>query len=355
MSPCWRFWPAALLLLALTAPAFAAEPVAPVATPVTPETATEQPPVAAPDSPSAEPSPPTPPPQLRLPGIRFLDRTHGFFSRSLEGFSDRIDAFFGDERIFEEASGTYARLSGSCIYGRSGHLSFDGLARVRVNLTNLSDKLHLLVASDETLENDSDITTGERLAERIDNSDPVAALQIVLQETRRWDVRLQPGIKFRAPVDPFVKLRMRRLQQLSEKWLLRATLTPAWYDSSSWQLRSGVDLDHTIGKKSLLRFSTNANWDEGNKKNVILQQSIFYAFQLTPVVAVGTAAGVSFDTTPWVHDTSYFANIRLRRNLHRSWIFLETKPQIAFERARGFRPDPSLVLTLEMLFGERYL
>jgi len=310
-----------------------------------------QTPQATPPQPATEP----PAPQPRLPGMRYLDVTHDFFSRSLETATDRIDAFFGDERIYEEASGTYVRLSGSGIYGTGGLLTFDGIARMRVDLSNFGKKLHLLVASDEVQTDGDNITTGDRFFDRLDASNPFAALQLVLQETRYWDVRLQPGVKLRAPIDPFVKLRMRRLKTLGDKWLLRFTVVPGWYDSHGWELRSSVNFDHSVGKKSLLRFTTGANWQEASKKNVVLYQSAFYAYQLTPVVLVAGEAGVLFDTTPRLIDHSYYASFRLRRNLHQGWLFFETKPQVVFARENGFRLDPSLVLTLEMLIGERYL
>jgi len=296
-------------------------------------------------------------PLPRLPGMRYLDVGQGFFSHSLETVSDNIDTFFGDDRIFVEESGTYARLSGSTLYGKKGELTFNGTVRMRLDLTNLSRlgrKVNLILASDDGSPDGSKISTRETFLNRIDSAKPVAALQIVLQEKRRWDVRLQPGIKMRVPLDPFIKLRMNRLQPLGEDWLLRLTMVPGWYESKGLEARTNLDFETTPSKRSLLRLSLGLLWSEGSKKNVQLQPSFSYSYILTPADVIATGAGVIFDTAPYLRDNSYFASIRYRRNLHQKWIFFEITPQIVFEREYGFRPDPSLILTLEMIFGAQY-
>jgi hypothetical protein len=345
-----------LILLSKTV-TWAEEPLSTEVTPV---------PLEAPipdSSPKAVPAPTEPSdtktdaPLPRLPGMRFIDVGHGFFSRSLESMTDHVDTFFGDDRIFIEDSGTYTRLSGSAIYEKKGELTFDGTVRLRLDLQNLSRlgrKVNLILASDDDAPDGGKITTGEPIFDRIDSAKPVAALQIVLQEKRRWDVRLQPGLKMRVPLDPFIKLRTRRLQPLGEDWLLRLTTIPAWYESRGLELKSVLDFDTTPSERSLLRLSNGLFWEEGSKKNVQLQPSVSYSYILTPADIIAATTGVIFDTTPYLRDTTYFANIRYRRNLHEKWIFVEIKPQIVFERNASFRPDPSLILTVDMLFGEQY-
>lgn len=291
----------------------------------------------------------------RLPWMYYLDLTHGYLSRSIENVADNIDFYFGDNRIFTETSGTYARINGSAIYSKGGELLFGETFRLRADLTNLNKKLHLLIASDDLPPDDEKITSGERFSNQLDTTQPVVALQIVVQEKRRWDVRLQPGLRLRTPIDPHLKLRMRRLQPLGELWLLRATLVPAWYDSRGWENRAAIDFDAALSTRTLLRFTTGALWQQGFKKNVQLNQSIFCSYILTPNDVVATDIGTTLTTVPHLQDDAYFADIRYRHNLHQGWIFGEIKAQILCERNSSFKANPALVLTVEMFFGKLYL
>lgn len=84
-------------------------------------------------------------------------------------------------------------------------MTFDSRIRARVRLDNLSDRFHILLSGEEDPADPGTIVSGGELDSTINDLDPAASLQYVLLEKQRWDVRLQPGVKFRAPVDLFLK------------------------------------------------------------------------------------------------------------------------------------------------------
>ena len=51
----------------------------------------------------------------------------------------------------------------------------------------------------------------------------------------------------------------------------------------------------------------------------------------------------------------YSVTLRVRRQIYRDWLYLEVTPQILYQEANGFSATRSLMLQLEMLFGDRYL
>ena len=162
-------------------------------------------------------------------------------------------------------------------------------------------------------------------------------------------------VKFRTPVDPFIKLRLRRQQLIGEQWLWRITTTPAWYKSRGYELPGSLDFERGVGQGSFFRATSSLFWYEEERKNLFAQQSFFFSHPFGRRNQLAYEAGVGFEREPRWRDTAYFATIRYRINIHRGWIFLELKPQIVFERGSDFKPDPSLALTLEMFFGSGYL
>lgn len=328
---------------------FAAPAVKPVSSPVVPAPA---PAALVPAAQAAVDEHPV------LPGDVALTQAHGYVSRNVESLARKIDTFFGAERAFEESSGTYLRARGSLIYRKSGDLDFDGNVRAKLDLPNLKEKLSLVIESDadDNLTQKEQITTGTpKLADTFDNRKAAASLQYVVREERFWDLRLQPGIKLHWPPETFLRLRLRRSQPLSEKWLSRITLTPGWYDPRGWEVRLRHDFDRDAGGGSLFRVASEATWLLKEDRNLGLLQSFAYAHPLGNRVQMAYETGVTFETDPTFWDTAYFSSIRYRRNIHRGWVFLELKPQVLFERDNDFKPDPSFALSLEIVFGARTL
>ena len=326
---------------------FAAPAVKPVSAPVVPSPPTAAlvlAPLEAADEPPV------------LPGDVRLTQAHDYLSHNVEELARKIDAFFGTERAFAESSGTYVRARGSMIYRKGGELDFDGNLRAKLDLPNLKEKLSLVIESDaeDTLDPKGQITTGTpRVADTFDSRRASASLQYVLREERFWDVRLQPGLKLHWPPETFLRLRLRRLQPISEKWLSRVTLTPGWYDARGWEMRLRHDFDRDAGSGSLFRAATEATWLLKEAPNLALVQSFGYAHPLGKRVQMAYETGVILETHPTFWDTAYYSSIRYRRNLHRGWVFLELKPQVLFERDNDFKPDPSFAFTIEMIFGAR--
>lgn len=317
------------------------------------------PPPAVPPPPPIPAAPPAATPIEEppvLPGDATLSNAHAYLSRNVEVLARKIDTFFGAERAFEESSGTYIQARGSLIYQKHGDVDFDGNIKAKLDLPNLKEKLSLVIESDsdDNLDPKGQITTGTpKVADTFDNRKASASLQYVLREERYWDVRLQPGIKLHWPPETFLRLRLRRIQPISEDWLSRVTLIPGWYDPRGWEVRLRHDFDRDTGQGSLFRIGSEATWLVKEDRNVGLVQSLAYAHPLTSRAQMAYEIGVTFETDPTFWETSYFSSIRYRRNIHRGWVFLELKPQVLFERDNDFKPDPSFALSLEMVFGAR--
>ncbi len=284
-----------------------------------------------------------------------LSSAHYYLSENVEALADKIDSFFGSTRIYEESSGTYVQLRGTTIYGRGGEWEFDGRVRAKFDLPHLAEKINLVFESEGEDDNREDrILSGSTLPQAVDDKDLAASLQYVIQRREFWDIRLQPGLKVKWPLDPFVRVRFRWLNPLSQTWLSRVTVTPGWFNSRGWEARARLDLERATGGGSLFRSSSEGIWLLDDPRNLALVQAFFFSHPIGNRDQLAYEIGVTGQIEPRLEDTGYFASVRYRRDIHQRWIFLELKPQIVFDRDDDFRANPSIALSLEMVFGSRY-
>ena len=297
-------------------------------------------------------------PELRVPGVGGVNATHSYLSTTVEKLSQRIDSFFGEERIYQETTGTYVQARGSLIYGRSGEFDFNGRFRAKIDFPQLTEKVNLVIEGDDSRsdrENFNRITTGDGLADELDDSDVSAALQFMLKEKERWNLSLRPGLKFSDPIESFIKLRSSRSQSLNEVWLSRGTVEVGFYSIRGWENEWKVEFERALGKVNFFRSTTTLLWREDHPGNQFIGQSFLVTHALDRRQLIAYEVGASAETRPHLRDSSYFMSVRYRRDIHRGWLFLELKPQLIFAREDSYKADPAIVLTLETLLGGRYV
>lgn len=298
-------------------------------------------------------------PSSYLEGILlWSDSPHQAVSNRLEALSRRMDAFLGEDRIYEEATETYLQLRTDLIYERGGHVSFDHRLRLKLDLPQTEKRLKLLLESesdrDTVLDEDSEAPS-IRDDLNPQQSNYSAALQFILKETRRWNISLGPGIRLRTPPDPFARLRIRRHQSMGSTWQNRLTERLTDYVDRGLESLTTLEFERRTSKGQLFRLTSGALWrEEFEFSNIQLSQSAQVFQSISRRDTLVYEASVIWETKPHLHHETYIADVRWRRRIHKKWLFFEIKPQATFEREHHFRLDPSLTFSLEILFGERY-
>lgn len=297
-------------------------------------------------------------PQLNLPGVRGANATHSYISNTVERLSQRIDSFFGEERIYEEATGTYIQIRGSAIFSEGGHRDYDGKFRIKVDLPQIEEKVNFVIESrdERDEEEDSDrITSGTELNEEIDDNDLSAALQFMLRQKEKWNLSIRPGIKLTSPLEAFVKFRYRNYQPLGEKWMFRGTIKAEYNTEDDWENGWEFDLERKIGASTLFRSATSLLWQQQVPGNQLLTQVFQVNHLFNRRQSLSFEIGTTAETRPKLNDLYYFSSLRYRKDIHQGWLFLELKPQIIYRRETGWKDEPGFVVTLETLFGAKYL
>jgi hypothetical protein len=296
-------------------------------------------------------------PELDWPGVEEVNLTHSYLSSTVEDISRRIDMFFGKERAYEESTGTYVQARSNIIINQDGGADYDLKFRVKLRLPQLKSKYRLLLENDkgqglsDAFNRDS---KGSDLTDEFESSDLSASLQYLFKQTDRLNISLRPGVKFSDPVDAFLRLRMAKTIDFTEQWSSRGTGEFGYFTEEGLRNDWKLEFERKTGYRNFFRTTSNASWREDSPGNWFLAQTLLFTHILNPRSSLAYEVGLTGETKSTLHNTSYFGNVRYRRNIHRGWLFMELRPRIVFAKENNYDEELSLVLTLEVLFGEKY-
>jgi hypothetical protein len=301
-------------------------------------------------------------PQPMAETLGEVEASYMAVSRSVEAAARRIDTFFGGERAYAEATGTYFRIGGASILRDDGTIGFEHRFRLYLDLPHTRKRYRFLIESNPE-EDVSEVSTGEdrsagesrRLASSVADERPnySAALRFVLAETQRWSLNFDTGIRAEIPVNPFAKARARRTIPL-DSWILRLTERVFWFNEEGFGESSRLDFDHSVAPGLLFRSTSEAVWRD-RKGEFELSQNLFLFQQLSLRRALAYRLGVVGETDPCVRATEYGASIAYRQKIYKEWLYFQGTPELLFPREEDFRPKPRLTFLLEAIIGERYV
>jgi len=279
-----------------------------------------------------------------------LDKPHEKISSGLADFANRVDSYFSNEKNYYEATGSFVRLTADTVWDEeSNEIGFTGDVRLKLNFPQTKKKLKFILESDsDQNRSDVDPVLKDSPLDAADDESYFAGLQSLSGENDQWIFRRTLGVKVRAPLDYFVRIRANKKYKF-DVWRLRLDEGLFWFDSSGAGVDSSIEFDYDLANELLFRSRSYARWIN-NDKNVDLSQvfSIFQALGKRDLLAY--QVGVYGETKPSIIATEYLVAVRYRRNVHDDYLFLEIVPQLLFSKERAFHPEHSIIFRFEWLF-----
>lgn len=280
--------------------------------------------------------------------LKPLDEPRDEFSRQVLGFANWLDSFFGENRIYEETRGNYLKLRLINTIEEGGSPNYDLKVKAKINLPRTENRLKLLIINEpdeDRVENKRDIPL-----EVLEAQDPAIALQYTPESTSKWRNSTDAGIRLRSTPDAFLRLRTQRPFEHGN-WTLRPTQSLYWFRSVGTGETTQLDIERELGSKYLFRATSAATWLHQNRYFDLAQEfSLFH--DLDKRRAVVYQVGVNGISQPDPHKTNYGVSVRLRKQIHRDWLFFEINPRINYTEDNGFNAVKSLRLELEAIFGK---
>jgi len=282
-----------------------------------------------------------------------LDTTYASITRNLEYSVRRVDAFFADEKIFQEATDSYLQVEGRSVWKERKGARFGGDIKARAVLPRLERKWALLFESDGQAARDNQHRLRRRPKEVVKKNNYLLSLQKRLNGGTHWDIRPSAGVKLHIPPDPFARINAYRYYNLGS-WLGRASADMSWFVSDGFGSDVQWELDHAPRSNLLFRSTSSLDWQEkhgyfrGEQK-----VTLFHDFDDKDAFAY--EAGISITQKKAWGINEYYVRANYRRQVARRWLYLDVTPEVSYPRGKDFRPQPSLTVSLGVIFGRQYL
>lgn len=288
--------------------------------------------------------------------VKRIRPMHEGVSRWVDSSSRNLDGFFGSDIESREVSNkSYLRLGTDFEWVESEGFSTDPSIRFKLDLPTTKERLRLIIESEPE---ESRGTLSEQGSGRLRDDQPGSESTVVglrrlsdKDKTRQWDTRVGAGVKFRLPLDPYLRLSTERLWNMGEgPWQLESYNRLSWFNSDGYSARSRWDIGKPLDDTRHLRFLTNIQWQE-DEDTLEFSESVEINQILSRRSAMRYAAIIVGNSASHPRINDYFLLTQYRRNLHKDILFADIIPELHFPREANFDPRWALSLRLEMYFS----
>ncbi|MFN3582243.1 MAG: hypothetical protein ACK4VV_17435, partial [Pseudomonas sp.] len=205
-----------------------------------------------------------------LPGwtVERIRPVHEGISRWVDSSSRSLDGFFGrDEESLSVSNKSYLRLGTDFEWAETEGFDMDPSIRFKLDLPTTKERLRLIIESEpeESRGTLSDQRSGRLRDDQINRESTVIGLSRLSDKdkTRQWDTSVGAGVKFRLPLDPYLRVNTERLWNLGQgPWQLESNNRVSWFNSDGYSARSRWDVGKPLDDKRHLRFLTSFQWQE---------------------------------------------------------------------------------------------
>jgi hypothetical protein len=282
-----------------------------------------------------------------------VSRTHSIITAQITETADRLDAFFGEPRIQEEADRSYLHVAVQGIrdeVGRDIATEF----KLKIVLPRLQNRLQLVIErdkNDEVLDPEAEPGIVEDLTTNPPTGDLTSALRLMLRSARDLNIYVDAGVRIRVHPTVFSRIRYRQSAEF-EKWVVRFTQSVKWEEEFAenpyqWEVVSRLDFDRPIPPHFFFRTSLQGGWTEG-LHGYFVTQGFSLVHQITDRRAMAYEWNTLAQTGQLVHtenDTEIIVDadgrfravetgfkVRYRQTIGWPWLFVETDVERAFRR-----------------------
>lgn len=272
---------------------------------------------------------------------------HGSASTGMLDAADRIDHFFGNERLDDENRDTRLRLGTGLRWHKNNGTSVITDIRFRLALPQLKNRFQIVV--DDTFEADEP-DKGSAVSEAVKDSEPDAALRYIIKHDERRRLTSDVGVRLSSPSQLFGRLRGRIILPF-HIWELRFNQSVAWFTDDGVIETSEMLFSRLLEYNWLFRSSSRVTWEE-NHNGVTPAQSFSLYRELTTRRGYRIGLGGRWPETPHVHEAEYTTEFTYRQLLHSRWLFLEISPGLKFPQEHDYECTPYIHVKLEIIFDE---
>ncbi len=283
-----------------------------------------------------------------------FEPVHYDLTRMVDNTARNIDQFFGTEDSLFVENQSFLRVALDTRL-QPGDSKLDPSVRFRVDMPTTKKRLRLIIESDieEPLGRLSEQGIREvRGGERFDTNNSAVGLEQRSSKdpTQAWVQGLGLGVKFGAPLDPYLRYSALRQWNFSEsKWQINSSSRVTQFNQRGLQVRTNFDLNKPLDEEKTLRFQTYAEYEERRDSTVFSQTAEINRI-LDSRTALRYALIVVGEDRGENTIKDYILQAYYRRDIHKNILFMDIIPEIHFPTEGNRDPYVALTFRLEAFF-----
>lgn len=276
---------------------------------------------------------------------QWLERGRSQISQNVTALGRNLDAWLSGESIGDNSNETYLRIrfnqQAGSFEGYHSRLKIDG----SLDLPQTSKRWKLIFESDAAELNSLE---GSVLRNN-PSTESIGGISYQQSTSGSWQLGHSIGFRSRLPADPFYRFKAQYEHQINDDWSLGYRQKIWHYRSQGWGYNTDISFSRKIDQGKILQVSSEVRYQQ-ERKQTEFSQTIALHSTLKQFETMSYELGVLGVNTPNVKISDYYVGAQYRRAIRGQWLFLEVMPQLVVSRDENWRPEPKLIINLEMLF-----
>ena len=276
---------------------------------------------------------------------QWLEGQRDQVSRGVTALGRNLDDWLAGEGIGDQPNETYLRVR---FHQQVGSLNgYHSTANIggSLDLPRTSQRWKLIFESDNdelnSLQND---VLGEKRTGAASGG-----FRYLQDLNENLELSHDIGLRGRLPADPYYRFRARFHHSLGNAWALGINQKIWNYRSDGWGYDTNVMFTRPLASSDVLEISSKAKYQQ-NHNQVEFAQTVSLHQTLGNLVTLSYTVGALGLSKPNPRINNYYVETQYRRAIRSDWLFLELVPQILVSRNENWRPEPRMIVNLELLF-----
>ena len=276
---------------------------------------------------------------------QWLEGRRDQLSRGVTALGRNLDDWLAGETINSETNETFLRLR---LHQQVGSLDgYHSKAKIggSLDLPRTSERWKLIFESD----NDELNSLQDNVLREDKSSEAIGGFRYLQELSDDLQVTHDIGLRGRLPVDPYYRFRARYNQSLGDIWEFNLSQKIWYYRTDGWGYDTDVMFTRPVLTDKVLEISTEVKYQQ-SRKQTEFGQAVSIHETLGNLETLSYTLGLLGISEPNKRIDDYYIETRYRRAIREDWLFLEAAPQILVSRYENWRPEPRLIINLELLF-----
>jgi len=266
-------------------------------------------------------------------------------SRQISSLGHNLDEWLAGEGVGEQVNETYLSVRLNQVAG-----SFDGYNSKlkiggRLDLPRVSDRWKLIFESDVEELNSLE----ENVLDDAQSSASIGGFRYQNVTDSGWEISHDFGLQARLPADPFYRMRLAYGADIGNLWSLAIRQKIWHYDSRGWGYDTEFSFIKELAADRIFSYTTEFNFEDADNITEFGQTLTLHQ-TLGAMETLSYELGFLGQNRPNLRVDDYYTRVLYRKAVFENWLIFEVAPQIIVSREENWRPQPRLMVNLEVLF-----